>query len=321
MALNGADVAQLRAAAAQFTRGASTLESSVKVLHSLISGGALWRGPDADRFRSEWTNVSARSITAAADSLRRAADDLRRNADQQDQASVAGGGASADLMCRAQAPQDAPTGLNGLWNEVKQIPTHSSGYRVQEVIGTDGVTRYIVYITGTDSADGQTGWSNIPAAEGIPDSKQLAELKQMIPKGSEVMLVGYSQGGMDAQNIAMQHDNGFQVTQVVTYGSPVREDLTVPAIHLQADGDGVPESASIIPWSPYLLNSTGVNPEAHIYHGQSDVTGTSLAIHMQAYGELSQKWDQAQFGQAGDLTKFQGDAVSTVDLGVDGAPI
>jgi hypothetical protein len=321
MALNGADVAQLRAVAAQFTQGATALESSAKALHSLIGGVGLWRGPDADRFRSEWTSVSARSITAAVGSLRTAADQLRRNADQQDQASAASGGYGGGLMCRAQPPQDAPVGLNGLWNELKGIPQHSSGYRVQEVIGNDGVARYIVYITGTDSADGQTVLSNIPAAEGIPDGKQLAELKTMIPERSEVMLVGYSQGGMDAQNIAMQHDNGFNVTQVVTYGSPVREDLDVPAIHLQGNGDPIPGSTNGILSSPYVWNSTGSNPEAHIYHGQSNVTGSEMDVHTYGYGYLSQKWDEAQFGQAGDLTRFQGDAVSTVDLGVDGAPL
>jgi hypothetical protein len=76
MTLNGADVAELRTAATHFTTSASALETSAKALHSLIGGGTKWRGPDAERFRSEWANVSARTIAAAVASLRGAADEL-----------------------------------------------------------------------------------------------------------------------------------------------------------------------------------------------------------------------------------------------------
>lgn len=123
---------------------------------------------------------------------------------------------------------------------------------------------------------------------------------------------------MDAQNIAAQKDNGFTVSQIVTYGSPVRPDLDIPAVHLQADGDGIPTSASIMPWSPYLTNSTGSNPDAHIYHAQSDVSGISLNIHANAYGGLASAWDEANFAPAADLSPFQGTVTSTRDLDTSG---
>ncbi|MEW5808611.1 MAG: hypothetical protein AB1925_04080 [Actinomycetota bacterium] len=321
MPISGADAAQLRSTAQQFDSAAESLTASLKTLSNLVAQGTQWRGPDADRFRSEWNAVSTATLNSAAVALREGSKCLRRNADEQERASgVSSAGGSPVLECRPGDSRPAPTGLAGLWTEVGAISNEdgSAGYRVQEVVGTDGVTRYIVYIAGTDAADGQTLASNVPAAMGIPDADQLKALKRMIPDGAEVMLVGYSQGGMDAQNIAMQQDNGFKVTQIVTFGSPARADLDVPAVHLQAKGDHIPTTTLGSP-GPYFQNSTGSNPDAHIYHGQSNVTGNGYTIHEKAYGNLSGNWDKADFTRgAKNLGDFTGTAVSTRDLDVDG---
>ena len=321
MPISGADAPQLRSTAQQFDGAAESLTATLKALGNLIASGTQWRGPDADRFQSEWNAVSTVTLNSAAVALREASKNLRRNADEQDIASgVSPTGGSSVLECRPGDSRPAPTGLAGLWNEIGAISHEhgSAGYRVQQVVGPDGVTRYIVYIAGTDAAEGQTLVSNVPAAMGIPDASQLEALRSMIPDGAEVMLVGYSQGGMDAQNIAMQHDNGFIVTQVVTFGSPARADLGVPAVHLQAKGDHIPTTTLGSP-GPYFQNSTGSNPDAHIYHGQSNVTGNGKTIHEKAYGYLSGNWDKADFAQgAKNLDDFTGTAVSTQDLDVDG---
>jgi uncharacterized protein YukE len=321
MALIGADVDQLRALAQRIDNSVDALNTAVKTLSSLTSDVSRWRGTDADRFRSEWSEVAVPGVSRTVDALRGAADMIRRNADEQDHASADGArsslGATQQLQVRHES---APQGLSGLWDEVSHVSKddNSAGYRIQTVVGADGQERYIVYIGGTDAAEGQSKLSNISAANGIPDDKQLAALRRLIPDGAEVMLVGYSQGGMDAQNIAAQIDNGFQVTQLVTYGSPVRPDLDVPAVHLQANGDGVPNSASIFPWSPFLTNSTGTNAEAHIYHGKPDVGGISANIHMSAYGGLAGKWDEAKFNTADGVSRFQGTVRSTKDLDMNG---
>ena len=245
MAVLGADVDELRSTAKQLTQAADQLQSSMKSLSTLISNASMWRGPDSDQFRSEWRTQSVHSLTSAVDKLRAGADALRRNADQQENASRAeggtiggpGGSQNGDFVA-------TPTGLHGLWGAIHDIPKDSSGYRVQKVIGADGVERYIVYIAGTDGADGQTKLSNIPAAQGRVDEKQVEALKRLIPKDAEVMLVGFSQGGMDAQNIAKLHE--FNVTQIVTYGSPTRADLDIPAVHLRASGDQIPNSTTAV---------------------------------------------------------------------------
>jgi len=88
----GADVAQLRDAAADFERTAQELGS----IRAQLSGSvtrAPWRGADADRFRREWDGEHARALTLAAQRLQDAAGALRRNAEAQEQTSAAAGGA------------------------------------------------------------------------------------------------------------------------------------------------------------------------------------------------------------------------------------
>jgi hypothetical protein len=325
MAIAGADIVELRNAASQLEKGAQNLATSLSHLNHLVSNGTQWRGPDAERFRSAWTSQSVKAISSAVETLQRGSQELRRNADEQDNASAVGGASAGGTgSASAARAHPAPAGLHGLWNGIHDIPKvhDAAGYRVQEVMCEDGKTRYIVYIAGTDAADGQSKISNIAAASGVPDDKQLDALKRLIPNGAEVMLVGYSQGGMDAQNIAMQNDNGFKVAQVVTFGSPARADLDVPAVHLQATNDGVTGSASGTP-GPYFFNSTGSNENAHIYAATSDVNNQLSAtglfnVHERGYDYLSTKWDDANFGQAEGISKFRGDVTDTADLDIHG---
>lgn len=310
MGFAGADTERLRSLAQDVDRSVDTLNSASKALNGMASDASRWRGPDAERFRSEWSGVSLPAITRALTALRGVAEVIRSQAAEQEHASAESSGAGTRTST-ARTPDSsgpAPQGLSGLWDQVSNVSSEdgSAGYRVQQVLCDDGTERYIAYIGGTDSADGQTWASNVAAASGYPDDKQLAALRRLIPDGAEVMLVGCSQGGMDAQNISAQKDNGFRVTQLVTFGSPVRPDLNVPAVHLQANGDGIPYSASINPFGPYLTNSTGSNPDAHIYHGTSDVRGISAHIHMNAYGGLAGKWDQAELPRRRGFRRFRG---------------
>lgn len=199
MTLVGADVDQLRALAQRFEGSAEALGSAVKTLSSLTSDTSRWRGSDADRFRAEWASRSVPAVNGVVDGLRNAAEALRRHAGEQVEASSAGGGASPATGVGATGVTGAPAphGLSGLWDEVSHVSKadDSAGYRIQTVTGSDGKERYIVYIGGTDSSEGQSKIANVAAANGYPDDKQLAALRTLIPDGAEVMLVGYSQGG------------------------------------------------------------------------------------------------------------------------------
>ena len=86
MAIWGADVQQLRDLGNKLQQGASEIETQKsnlnKVLHSTD-----WKGPDADKFREEWSGTHTTQLTKVAEALKEASTRAKRNADQQDQAS------------------------------------------------------------------------------------------------------------------------------------------------------------------------------------------------------------------------------------------
>ncbi len=90
----GADVEQLRSLAKQFESSASTLLNVIRTLDRHINSPDAWRGPDAERFRSDWNQRGRLAITRSAEALKTAASALSRNAQEQQQAS-AGNGASS----------------------------------------------------------------------------------------------------------------------------------------------------------------------------------------------------------------------------------
>ncbi len=329
MTIVGADAEQLRATATKFTQAADRLQGSLKSLTSFVSNAGFWRGPDSERFRSEWNGQSVHSINAAVQALREGAEVLRRNADEQENASRPDGGSSgggtAGGSSRPKYPQSAG-GLHDMWNEINSIPKtdNSSGYRVQKVVGSDGVERYIVYIVGTAGSKTQTFGSNLQAISGVPDANQLRALERLIPEGAEVMLVGHSQGGMDAQNIAA--NSRLNVQQIVTTGSPVRNDLNIPAIHLQYAQDIVPSSAALNP-ALYSNSAQQKNDNVDVFSANTLPSSPfGLGDHFFGYGDLAEKWDNdvqknpggRAANAAANLSKFQGDVVDHVDIDKDG---
>jgi len=148
---------------------------------------------------------------------------------------------------------ETPVGITGnLWTVVRNQPANA--LRVDIVkSAADGKLKVIAYIGGTgDKLESQI--RNIPAAlDAIDYSKQIAAIKQAAAMASsksnpspEIMLVGYSQGGMDAQNIAFastaKKDNNFNVTTLVTFASPIThsDSTRYESIHLRAAEDRIP---------------------------------------------------------------------------------
>lgn len=143
----------------------------------------------------------------------------------------------------------SPAGAAELFSHIRNDDHHGDGFRVERVIGDDGQTRLIVYFKGQDTTPGRglglgrsigvsTGLIGVDAAAVDAIDRALADC----PKGqaSEVMLVGLSQGGMDAQNIAASHR--YRVDTLVTFGSPIvrLDDPAIATVHIRAGGDPVP---------------------------------------------------------------------------------
>jgi WXG100 family type VII secretion target len=248
MAYQGADVTQLRTAAARLDNAADTLDQLVKTLHGQVTLGGLWSGPDADRFRSQWSNQSSHAVTAAAQALRQAGGDLRRNAEEQEQASGAAG-ASAAHTSSGGVGSTTPTGTSQLFTTLHKSDGSKDGIYIEQVVGTDGKTRFIVYLNGTDAAERLTVLRNAEVIQGRPDDYITKKIDAALEAagyqsgkdGPEMMLVGYSQGGMDAQNIAAA--GKYHVTDLVTYGSPLThaDQSGINTVHVRATGDNVPD--------------------------------------------------------------------------------
>lgn len=333
---NGADVDQLRQAATQFERMASSVEATTRSLHNLVNNTGQWLGADGDRFRTAWNDRSARTLQTAAAALRQGAIDLRRNADEQERVSTAGAAR-------------APTNSAQLFEHIKNSERDSDGVRIEKVLGADGATRLIVYFKGQDSTDNRTLLRNAPLLVGYVDADVTAKIDEALKAcpdgtGTDVMLVGYSQGGLDAQNIAAS--GKYHVTTLVTYGSPlVQSDIPgVQAVHLRADGDAVPAvgglarevedvvltsgPATVIPTGNPLVQAvthavvdavTGQAPStANHFDADPGLADRSpLNVHSHGYPAVAHSFDNSTDPRWGpvkaSMEKFQGVIVTAAD--------
>lgn len=144
---------------------------------------------------------------------------------------------------------NSPTTTQALYERLQNKAQNApNSVWVDKVVASDG-TRFVVYLGGTmpnsTSVTNANFLANFPAYGGAVKEDQVATIANAIIDGggdinSKVMLVGFSQGGMDAQNIAKK--GLFNVTTVVTYGSPVlyNAPTNYRIVFLEAEGDPVP---------------------------------------------------------------------------------
>ncbi len=149
---------------------------------------------------------------------------------------------------------DTPTTTVGLWNRLLTVTGgfFNDGFYIDKVKSADdGQAKLVVYIGGTDpfSPFNQPALQNSVGWTGQAQYWQVSQIEAA--RGGnpniEIMLVGFSQGGMDAQNLAAHADDlGLNVTTVVTFGSPVVQDAPTDTdgyqvVHLEAKKDPVPD--------------------------------------------------------------------------------
>ncbi|MGP9539755.1 hypothetical protein ACT3SP_17270 [Brachybacterium sp. AOP43-C2-M15] len=174
----------------------------------------------------------------------------------------------------AKDPNNIDELLENLDDVGKAHEKDAATVRVQEVVGEDGRSRYIVYVpgstgpmgnaTGPDANGNPMDWNQNPGAlEGREtDSSQavIAAMKSAgVPPGADVALVGHSQGGIVANNLAADPSingapDGWNITNVVSAGSPV-ENADVPSSTTTLNLAHVPNSEEG-PSSPWLADSS-----------------------------------------------------------------
>lgn len=172
---------------------------------------------------------------------------------------------------------------------------------IQALTDADGNSSYVVQLPGTDEFFSENDIRNMGSnlnliagddtayADAIQQAMQAAGVRPDDP----VMLVGHSQGGMQAAALAGDPDFGYHVTHVVTAGSPIAtsgipDDVSV--VSLENTGDLVP-----------LLDGESNPDSAHHTTVQADV-------HSGSFGAADgQNHSLSTYGQIADAADASGD--------------
>lgn len=135
-------------------------------------------------------------------------------------------------------------------------PPGSGRVRVEEIVGADGRSRYIVYVPATTDWSAEAGDTTTDLTTDVQgvagnDTVMMEVVRQAIADAGidaddEVMLVGYSQGGITAGALAA--DPAFlarvNVTALVTVGAPISDfavDSGIDVLSIEHEQDIVPD--------------------------------------------------------------------------------
>ncbi|WP_072804067.1 WXG100 family type VII secretion target [Rhodococcoides yunnanense] len=86
MAFWGQDIEQVQQLSRELNNKANEIQGVLTRLTSQLNG-VQWKGPDADRFRSEWQGTHTAQLKAVVNALQQASQTASRNAQQQQQTS------------------------------------------------------------------------------------------------------------------------------------------------------------------------------------------------------------------------------------------
>lgn len=172
---------------------------------------------------------------------------------------------------------------------------------IQQLTAPDGRVNYVVQLPGTDDFMSETDIRNLGSnlnliagddtayADAIGQAMQAAD----VPASAPVMLVGHSQGGMQAAALAGDPDFGYHVTHVVTAGSPIAtsgipDDVSV--LSLENTGDVVPLLDG--EQNPGAAHHTTVQADLHSgSFGAQDGQNHALSTYAQIAGAVDVSGD------------------------------
>lgn len=152
----GADVAQLRTLAQQFSKTADLLQQQSTQLSSQINSNPVWKGADAQRFRSDWNGNHRALLQQTASRLQQESKLLLKNADEQEKASTDGSAGAGGAGNAALASATTSTTPVSPWGP-DWISNGDSPFR-----------------TGWDAYNGVLGVKSAPL--GLRDIRQFASM-------------------------------------------------------------------------------------------------------------------------------------------------
>lgn len=87
MAMWGADVTQLKALGTKLQAGAQEIDNQRSLLTKALAATD-WKGPDADKFRNDWSGEHTANLNRVSQALQQASQMATRNASDQESASL-----------------------------------------------------------------------------------------------------------------------------------------------------------------------------------------------------------------------------------------
>ncbi|MGW8812972.1 cadherin-like domain-containing protein [Gordonia terrae] len=146
------------------------------------------------------------------------------------------------------APSVDPLSTSQLFTTLWSKTNAQEPFYIEHVEGADGVYRMIVYVGGTATESGavQSMFENYGAIHAVGDldfldailAESYNENYPNAGKDKEILLVGYSQGGIDSINLA--NSDLLNVAGVVTFGTPLHTaSVDYPAIHIRDERDEI----------------------------------------------------------------------------------
>ncbi|CAN5506865.1 hypothetical protein BH09ACT8_BH09ACT8_16510 [soil metagenome] len=229
----------------------------------------------------------------------------------------------------------APTSMTELYTKLRSLtdaPWSPTGVAIEEVQSDSGGNpRLIVYLGGTQWTDpsgpryGLVRDAKLFAA-GYVDTTLIDQIDDALaglPQGTEIMLVGYSQGGLDAQAISTHWDDASHrgtITTVVAFASPLINPPGADEDHvafLRAHGDPVAFGTDYLGGFDYVNRWRTAGQLFDVDAGvtySGDYFGFQLHGDARTYINVATQFDNSTDPNfetvRADLTKFQGTVVN-----------
>lgn len=208
----GADVAQLRTLAQQFSKTAEALQQQSTQLSSQINNSPAWKGRDADQFRSSWNGSHRTLLLKTAASLKQESKHLLTHADEQEKASTAGSGGAGS----GTGGVPGSTGPGGF----------VEGQGSNDPWGPD-------WLTDPDSPF-RGGWDIYNLTKALPNLRAgLFDLPHFISKADSLKEFLFSK---DFQNVAKAFQKSNMLSQYFNTSSELFDGRWDSALHLAEGG-------------------------------------------------------------------------------------
>lgn len=222
-----------------------------------------WTGPDALMFQDRWREEQRARLNALVADIGGLGQTALTNADAQRRVSAdlglggagtGGPGAGHGGAGSGSGEHRSPGGIEDMLDfEHRGDVDSKDGLRIQVGIGPDGRRKVIVYIAGTGGDDqGRLSLLNNMGAVG-GDSVMAAYVRErlagLVDDQTDVLFIGYSQGGLVAEDVA--RDSGYGSAMVISEAAPPlggpRGDVDIVRLNSRSvvnDVIGLPNSAA-----------------------------------------------------------------------------